>query len=99
MLLIFVSVIEEWSSVVPDHLKEDAIHGLLSQSRIIVEVADELPAEGPHVIDVFCMVFGDRSEAARYSRNGRNRASICSPGGRSFSRPIQERGQPLRSRQ
>ena len=47
----------------------------------------------------FWMVFGDRFDAARYSRKGRNRATNCSPGGRSFSSPIHERGQPFRSRQ
>src|SRR5713226_1849871 len=53
-----------------------------------------------HILSTcFWIVFGDRSDAARFSRNGRNRVSNCSPGGRSFSNPIHERGQPLRSRQ
>src|ERR1700720_4717340 len=51
-----------------------------------------------HILSTcFWIFFGDRSDAARFSRNGRNRLSNCSPGGRSFSNPIHERGQPLRS--
>src|SRR2546427_4097615 len=45
----------------------------------------------------FWMVFGDRFDAARCSRKGRNRATNCAPGGRSFSSPIHERGQPLKT--
>src|ERR1700730_4740453 len=39
------------------------------------------------------MVLDDRSEDTRCSRNGRKATSFW-PGGRSFSSPIQERGQP-----
>src|SRR5579871_6005660 len=45
------------------------------------------------------MVWGARSEATKASRNGRKRATSFSPGGRSFSHPIQERGQSSRPRQ
>jgi len=68
-------VIEERPAVF-DHAEEDEIHGLLSQRRIVMEVAD-----------------------ARDSGSSRNRAIGWSPGGRSFSRPIHELGQPPRSRQ
>src|ERR1700685_2785414 len=44
------------------------------------------------------MVFGERLEEARCSMKGRKQATNCSPGGRSFSSPIQERGQVSRSR-
>ena len=47
----------------------------------------------------FWIVFGDRFDVAKCSRNGRNNVTSCSPGGRSFSRPIHERGQLFRSRQ
>jgi thymidylate synthase ThyX len=43
----------EERSAVLDHLEEDLLHRLLSQRRIAVEIADELPAQCPHVIDVF----------------------------------------------
>src|SRR5215469_7893548 len=45
------------------------------------------------------MVLGDRSDEMRCSRKGRKQATSFSPGGRSFSHPIHERGQPARSRQ
>src|ERR1035438_4922558 len=45
------------------------------------------------------MVFGDRSEAINSSRKGRKQSTSFSPGGRSFSNPIHERGQPSRPRQ
>ena len=45
-------MIEERSAVF-DHLTEDSLDWLLSQSGIVMEVADKLPAERPHIIDVF----------------------------------------------
>src|SRR5271169_4969903 len=45
------------------------------------------------------IVFGERLDAARCSRNGRKQTNSSSPGGRSFSSPIHERGQRSRSRQ
>src|SRR5258707_3915083 len=45
------------------------------------------------------MVLGDRSEAAKSSRKGRKQATSLSPGGRSFSHPIHECGQPSNPRQ
>jgi hypothetical protein len=63
----------------------------------VVEVADERAA---HMLSTCSwIVFGDRSEAARCSRKGRSKARSCSPGSRSFSSPIQERGQPFKFRQ
>jgi hypothetical protein len=51
-LLIFAAVIEKRSAVL-DHPAENQIHWLLSQSRIVVQVADELPTQHPDVIDGF----------------------------------------------
>ena len=55
-----------------DHREEDLLHWLLSQRRIAVEIADEFPAQCPHVIDVFldrlrrqirrCQMFEERTE-------------------------------------
>src|SRR5665213_2211739 len=50
-LLIFAAVIEQRSAVF-DHLRKDSVHGFLSQGRIVMEIADELPAQRPHIIDV-----------------------------------------------
>src|SRR3981189_3240808 len=44
------------------------------------------------------MVFGERLEDARCSMKGRKQTTKASPGGRSFSSPIHERGQLSRSR-
>src|SRR5215831_8717140 len=45
------------------------------------------------------MVLRDRSESTRSSIKGRKQATSLWPGGRSFSSPIHERGQPSRPRQ
>jgi hypothetical protein len=39
----------------------------------------------------FWIVFGDRFDTDRGSRNGRDDVTNCSPGGRSFSKPILKR--------
>ena len=51
-LLIFAAVIKQWSAVL-DHLEQNLLDRLLSQRRIAVEIADELPTERPHVVNVF----------------------------------------------
>jgi len=50
-LLIFAAVIEQRFAVL-DHLAKNQLHGLLSQRRIAVKIADELPTQCPHVIDM-----------------------------------------------
>ena len=45
------------------------------------------------------IVFGERLDDTKCSMKGRKQISSCSPGGRSLSKPIQERGQLSRSRQ
>src|SRR5260370_21168355 len=57
------------------------------------------PPKAHRLSTSFCMVFGDRSEAANSSTKGRKQATNFSPGGRSFSHPIHERGQPSNPRQ
>lgn len=37
----------------PDQSQQEPIYRLVSQRRIVVEFADELAAQGPHVIHVF----------------------------------------------
>jgi len=46
-------VIEKRAAVGFNHPPQNYVHWLLSQRRIVVEVADELPAEHPYVIDMF----------------------------------------------
>src|SRR5215471_18077765 len=45
------------------------------------------------------MLFRDKSEPTRCTRNGRKHATSWSPAARSFSLPIQERGQVFSPRQ
>ena len=45
------------------------------------------PPSAHRLSTCFWIVFGDRSDAARYSRNGRNSASSCSPGRQIFFQP------------
>ena len=95
-LLIFATVIEERAALL-GHLEKVLFDRSLSQGLIVVEVANELPPSAHILSTCFSIVFGDRSEAARDSRNGRKQANNRSPGGRSFSSPIDERGQPFGS--
>jgi hypothetical protein len=97
-LLIFAAVIEEGPAVL-DHLAEDQLHWLFLREESLWRSRMNSPPNAHMLSTCFWIVFGDRSDAARCSRKGRNRASYCSPGGRSFSSPIHERGQPFRSRQ
>jgi hypothetical protein len=50
-LLIFAAVIEKRPAVF-DHVGKYSLHRLLSQGWIIVEVADELSAGSPHIVNV-----------------------------------------------
>ena len=51
-LVIFAAMIEKRAAVL-NHPVEGQVHWLVSQRRIKVQVADELPAQCPHVINVF----------------------------------------------
>ena len=51
-LLIFAAVIEERAALLDD-LEKVLFDWPLSQGRIVVEVANELPAECPHIVNVF----------------------------------------------
>ena len=51
-LLIFTAVVEKGSAVF-DHLRKDLVHRPPSQRRVVVEIADELAAEYPQVVNVF----------------------------------------------
>lgn len=97
-LIVFTAVIQQRPAIL-NHPAENRIHGLLPQRRIVMEFADELAAKCPHVVDVFLDRFGDNPDVVRCSRNGRKKSSNRSPGGRSFSSPIHDCGQPCRSRQ
>jgi hypothetical protein len=51
-LLIFAAVIQERSAEF-DHLGKDLVHRPSSQSRVVVEMPNELASQGPHVADMF----------------------------------------------
>ena len=51
-LLIFAAIIEERAAVF-DHFQKVLFDRSLSQGQVVVQVADELPAQCPHVIDMF----------------------------------------------
>ena len=63
-LLIFTAVIEKRTAIL-DHLPEELPTGLLSEGRIVVEIADELASQRHMLSTCFWIVFGDRSDAAR----------------------------------
>ena len=51
-LLVFPAVVDQRSAVVVDHFADELFGGELSQGRIFVQVADDLSAENPKVVDV-----------------------------------------------
>ena len=91
-------MVEQWSSI-RDRVDEQPFHRDLSQRRGLIKVSNDLSAQELQVIDMLAnglsgqagiyQVFEERSEAGDQSF----------PGGRSFSHPIQERGQFSRSSQ
>src|SRR5882757_8362730 len=50
-LLIFAAIIEERAAVF-DHFEKVLFDRSLSQGLVVVQVADELPAQCPHIVDV-----------------------------------------------
>src|SRR5438270_546591 len=50
-LLMFPAVVQKGSAVF-DHLGKDLVHRPSSQRRVVVEIADELAAEYPQVVNV-----------------------------------------------
>jgi hypothetical protein len=95
-------VVQERTAVL-DHLEEDALNRLVSQRRIVVEVADELSTESPYVIDV--LLDGPRRQIRRrqmfrkWLEQCDQLVGRAAGGSRSFSSPIHDRGQPFKSRQ
>ena len=51
-LLVFPAVVDQRSAVLVDHIADELFRGDLSQGRVFVQVADDLSAENPQVVDV-----------------------------------------------
>ena len=51
-LLVFRGVVDQRSAVLVDGIADELFGGDLSQGRVLVQVADDLSAENPEVIDV-----------------------------------------------
>ena len=51
-LLVFPAVVDEWSAVVVNHIADELFRGDPSQGRVFVQVAYDLSAENPEVVDV-----------------------------------------------
>jgi hypothetical protein len=51
-LLVFPAVVDERPAVLIDHVANKLFRGTLSQTRLVVHVADDLSAEKPHIVDV-----------------------------------------------
>jgi hypothetical protein len=51
-LLVFPSVVNQGAAVLVDCIANELFGGHLSQGRVLVQVADDLSAEQPHIIDV-----------------------------------------------
>ena len=71
-LLVFPAVVDQGAAVLVDHIADQLFYGELSQRRIFVQVADDLSAEQPHIVDMvldgpfrqagFCEVKEERHE-------------------------------------
>ena len=51
-LLVFPAVVDQWSAVFMDHVADKLGRGCLPQTRVFVQVANDLSAEEPNVVDV-----------------------------------------------
>jgi hypothetical protein len=96
-LFLFRAVVDQWAAVGMNRIAKKSLRSNFSQRRGVVQVANDFSSEHPEVVHV--LVFGERLDEAKCSMNGRRQATSSSPGGRSFSSPIHERGQLSRSRQ
>ena len=75
------------------------MHRLLSQRRVVMEVADELSAQRPDVIHVFLDGLRRKVRGRQAFEEGTEQDQQLFARGQIFFQPIHERGQPLRSRQ
>lgn len=57
-LLFLRAVMNQWAAVRIDRSMQNPIYWPLSQRRILVEIADDLPAQHPQVVHVFLNGFG-----------------------------------------
>ena len=51
-LLVFPTVVDQWATVLVDHITDKFICGDLSQRGVVVHVADDLSAKHSHIVDV-----------------------------------------------
>ena len=51
-LLVFGAVVNGWAAIVMDGLSEKAFGGEFAESTVVMQVADDLAAEAPEVVDV-----------------------------------------------
>ena len=51
-LLVFPAVMDQRAAVFVDHIADELFRGKLPERRVFVDVADDLPAEQPHIVDV-----------------------------------------------
>jgi len=89
---------EEWTGVF-NPFAEVLFHWPFSLRRIVVEVADELPSQHPHVVDVFLDGFRRQIRRGQILEKGTEQSYQLPARRQIFSSPIHERGQPFRSRQ
>src|SRR5271156_3617818 len=51
-LLVFRAVVDQRATIFMDNVADKLFRGYFSQARLFVHVADDLPAEQPHVVDM-----------------------------------------------
>ena len=62
--LIFAAVIEQWATVF-DHVEKCLIDGSSSQRGVIVEIADELATQCPHIVHVLLDRLGQQTQGGQ----------------------------------
>jgi len=82
-----------------DSISEYAVDLHSCQRRGLVQISDDLSAQQPKMVHVAANGLPGQPESTTCCMNGRKQATSLAPGGRSFSHPIQERGQFSKSRQ
>jgi len=70
LLLFRGAMVDERSTFVVKHGEEQLLEGTFAQSRILLQVSDELAAEGPEIIPVLVQGLARETEAEQVQQEG-----------------------------
>jgi len=82
-----------------DGAAKEPFRRLLSQRRVVVQVADDLPAQAPEIVHMLADGFGRKARCGQVLDERPQAGDQFFPRRQVLSNPIQQRGQFARSRQ